>query len=360
MTELDLAHRQLASLRLSGPPFETVDAVVRWLGAVQAQEYHAGKWSVAQRTSGLRDADLDQLFNAGTLLRTHVLRPTWHFVSPADIRWMQMLTGPRVHALNAYYYRQCGLDGAVLARSEAFLARTLRGGQHLTRGQLEDALGTEGFDAHRVRLAYVLMHAELNGTICSGPLRGKQHTYALLEERAPQAEPMTRDEALVELTKRYFHSHGPARLQDFSWWSSLSAADIKRALHLLGAQLACETIDGATYWFDPARSVDSPAGPSVHVLQGFDEYFVGYLGKTGAALDVMRAAKDPAEGRSSVWPYVVVVDGRVVGRWRRTLGRADVVIETHLVGQLEDDASTALRRALEGYGWFLNRPAYRS
>jgi hypothetical protein len=356
MTELEMLDRRLANLRLAGPPLDTVEAVLRWLGAVQAQEYHGGKWSVAQRTPDLRDADLDQLFNAGMLLRTHVLRPTWHFVAPADIRWMLMLTGPRVHALNAYYYRHCGLDQATLARSEAFLERTLRGGQALTRRELEVLLDREGFAAHGVRLAYVLMHAELNGTICSGPLRGKQHTYALIEERAPYAETMSRDDALVELTKRYFNSHGPATIQDFSWWSSLSVADIKRALDMVGSQLVCETVDGAAYWFNPALLFDKPTSPSVHVLQGYDEYFVGYSGKSKAMLDGTQAAKVHVDSQSSVWPFGVVIDGLVVGGWRRTLGREDVTIETNVVAPVDNAAQAALRGAFDGYAWFLDRP----
>jgi hypothetical protein len=356
LNQLDIAHRRLANLRLSGPPLDTSEAVVRWLGAVQAQEYSGGKWSIAQRTPTLRDADLDQQFNTGALLRTHILRPTWHFVSPADIRWMLMLTGPRVHATNAYYYRQCGLDPATLAGSEAVLERILRGGQQLTRKQVETVLDREGLAAHGVRLAFVLMHAELNGTICSGALRGKQHTYALLEERVPFAEATSRDTALVELTKRYFNSHGPATTQDYRWWSSLSATDIKRALGMLGAQLASETIDGATYWFNPSLPFERTASPSVHLLQGFDECFVGYSGRSKAVLDVMRAADTHVDGQASVWPYVVVLDAQVIGRLRRRLGRADVVIETDIRVPLNDAARAAVQRAIERFAAFLNLP----
>jgi hypothetical protein len=214
---------------------------VRWLGAAQSQDYHPAKWSVAERTGGVGDATMDRAFADGTILRTHILRPTWHFVLPADIRWLLQLTAPRVHALNAYPYRRLGLDDAVLAKSAALLAGALRGGNQRTRKELGAVLEGAGVATDGFRLAYILMHAELNGLVCSGAPRGRQHTYALLDERA---ERRTRDEALAKLTLRYFTSHGPATAKDLRWWSSLTAADVATGLELVGSQLGREVVDG--------------------------------------------------------------------------------------------------------------------
>ena len=159
---------------------------------------------VGTPADGLTDAAVAQAFDTGSILRTHAMRPTWHFVAPADIRWLQTLTGPRVQTLNMYYARKNGLDGKTVARSRAVIERTLRDGQHRTRTEIAAALAKAGIPAAGQRLAYLMMSAELDQVICSGPRRGKQFTYALLDERAANARDLPRDEALGELTRRYF------------------------------------------------------------------------------------------------------------------------------------------------------------
>src|SRR5262245_24524323 len=172
----------------------------------------------------MHDDSIDELFNEGKILRTHVMRPTWHFVMPEDIRWMLKLTAPRINAVSAYYFRKMELDQAVLARSNAAISKALRG-KHLTREELGQVLGRAKIDAKGLRLIYLMIRAELDAVICSGPLRGKQFTYALLDERVPKCRTLKRDEALAELTIRYFTSHGPALLRDFVWWSGLTITD---------------------------------------------------------------------------------------------------------------------------------------
>jgi deazaflavin-dependent oxidoreductase (nitroreductase family) len=183
----EIARRRMHGQHLWGPPLERLEDVVQWLGALQAQEFAVAKWSVAQRAAGVDAAAMDTAFADGAILRTHLLRPTWHFVLPADIRWILEVTAPRVHALNAYGHRQLALDGTVLARSTRLIARALEGETHLARRELAAMLEGSGIDAGGPRLAHILMYAELQGLICSGPPHGKQHTYALLDERAPNA-----------------------------------------------------------------------------------------------------------------------------------------------------------------------------
>src|SRR5262245_302167 len=214
---LDIARTRLRNQRLIGKPFATPEEVVGWLGAVQAQDYAGAKWAVAQRTAGCSDADVEQACRDGRILRTHVLRPTWHLVLPEDIRWMLALSAPRIRAAMAFYDRRLGLTDAVCARSAAALAAALRGGNHLTRGELARVLAAAGIPAAGQRLGHLMVRAEIDGVICSGATRGKQSTYALLDERAPAAKPRGRDDALAELAGRYFASHGPALPQDFAW-----------------------------------------------------------------------------------------------------------------------------------------------
>ena len=192
------------------------------------------KWSVAQRARGVTDSAVDRAFADGAILRTHILRPTWHFVLPADIRWLLALSAPRVHALNASYYRKAELDRGLFARSEAALARALKR-RHLTRTELAVVLDRVGIRASGLRLAYILMHAELEAVICSGAPRGKQQTYASFDERVPPAKPLHRDEALAELTARYFTSRGPATVKDFARWCSLTVSDARAGVEMVAA-----------------------------------------------------------------------------------------------------------------------------
>ena len=189
MPNLEIAQRRLLNQHIAGAPLAEPCAVVAWLGVVQSQDYPAAKWAVGQRVQDATDTAIEQAFREGAILRTHVLRPTWHFVLPADIRWMLALTAPRVHAAMAYNYRLLELDDALFAESQAVLAKALQGGRQLTRPELVSALQQAGFAADNLRLSHLLIRAELDGLICSGARRGKQHTYALLDERVHSPEP---------------------------------------------------------------------------------------------------------------------------------------------------------------------------
>lgn len=345
----------MSNVRLWGPPFSAPEDVVRWLGAVQSQDYGPAKWSIADRTDGVSDADVERAFADGAILRTHVLRPTWHFVLPADIRWLLELTAPRVHALNAYYYRQLGLDDAARAKSSELIAGALRGGNRLARKEIAALLQGAGIGTEGFRLGYMLIDAELNGVICSGPLNGKQHTYMLLDERAPQAKSLTGDEALAELTLRYFTSHGPATAKDFKWWSSLKLSDIRKGLDLVGSQLQHEVVEGVSYWFAPSPPSPMPPSPTVHLLQGYDEYVVGYS-ESKHLLDVSGAARS-APGRRAVFNQLVMLDSQLVGFWKRTPKKDSVLIEAALYTPFDDAQTRALQAAADRHGEFLGLTA---
>src|SRR5690242_18357747 len=254
MTNLDIAQQRLHNQLITRQTFEKPDDVVKWLCAVQAQDYAAAKWAVGLRLQDATDESIEQAFADGTILRTHVMRPTWHFVAPADIRWLLELTAPRIKATMAYYDRQLGLDDALYAHCNEIITRALEGGKHLTRAEQGKALAEAGIVVEGQRLSHIVSHAELDAVACSGPRRGKQFTYALLAERAPTAKTLPRDEALAELTRRYFTSHGPAKVRDFAWWSGLTMADARAGLEMVGADLGHEEIAGQTYWFPDSLS----------------------------------------------------------------------------------------------------------
>ncbi|HEU4883441.1 MAG TPA: winged helix DNA-binding domain-containing protein [Longimicrobium sp.] len=354
MHPTDIAHTRLYNQRLAGDPLGTPVDVVRWLGAVQSQDYGPAKWSLGERSRGAMDADVDRAMAEGAILRTHMLRPTWHFVLPADIRWMQELTAPRVHAQNAYYYRQTGLEDGKRNRARRLLTDALRGGNYLTRGELQRVLEREGIAAKGLGMAYILMDAELDCVICSGPLKGRQHTYALFEERVPDAPTRTRDEALEELVVRYFTSRGPATARDLRFWCSLPLADIQRGLEIADSRLEQREIEGRSFWAAAWEPRPPMASPRVHLLQGLDEYFVGY-GESRGFCD--ESGVRPSLVDRAIYNGALLLDSQLAGHWKRTVTKRAVTFQVALRTDFDDAQMQALHAAADRHGEFLGMPA---
>lgn len=356
LSRLDIAHQRLHNQGLSQITFTAPNDVVTWLGAVQAQDYAGAKWAIAQRTKDSSDADLEKEFTNGSILRTHLLRPTWHFVTPADIRWILELTAPRVHAANAYMYRNLELDKITFRRSHTALAKALQGGKQLTRSELKSVLQQAGINADGLRLGYLMMCAELDGIICSGRRRGKQFAYALLEERAPKVQVLKRAEALAELTKRYFKSRGPATLQDFVWWSGLTMADAKKGIQMVKSQFVQEVIEGQSYWF-PESGPPVPfreKSPTAYLLPNYDEYFIGF--KDRSAIGEVIRRSDLEAIRPALNAHIVFIDGQIVGSWRRSLRKDAVLLELDLMTNLTKAEKRAIAEAANRYSKFLGLP----
>lgn len=336
---------------LLGAPFERIEEVVGWLGAVQAQDYGPAKWSIGHRMRGALDSELGEALCRGTILRTHVLRTTWHFVTRKDIRWMLELTGPRIIATSRGRLRQLDLNDAALRKSGRAIERILKTEGQVTRRQLRASLEKSGVATDGQRFAWMVMHAELSGLVCSGALDGKQQTYALLEQRAPKARSLPRDKALAELVRRYFRSHGPATIKDMSWWSSLTVADIRAGLEMVEGELQSEVVDGATFWWADARGGRKPATPRVHLLQPYDEYIVGYS-KSKWLLNIGKAAVP--EGRErSLFSGVVMLDGQLAGHWKRHLKKGAVEIRVALYAPFSKSQMKALEAQAKAHGRFL-------
>lgn len=354
----EISALRMLNQHLWGAPVGAPEDVVGWLGAMQAQEYAYAKWSVAQRAGdvddGVDDTAIEKLFAEGAILRTHILRPTWHFVRSEDIRWLMALSGPRVNALNVYRYRQLELDDKLFTKSNALLAKALEGGNQLTRKELGAVLERAGLSADGQRLAYIVMRAELDAVVCSGARRGKQHTYALLDERAPWAEAWDRDEALAELTRRYFTSRGPATLKDYARWSSFTMADCRRGVEMVESELQTELVDERTYWFAESAPVESTRSTAIDLVQVYDEYIMGYSESRDVLLDEdLDVAEDPDAG----WLHAVLLNGRLIGRWKRLVQKDAVVVEASIYRQLKPGESRALEAAVERFGRFAGLPA---
>ncbi|HET8775411.1 MAG TPA: winged helix DNA-binding domain-containing protein [Thermoanaerobaculia bacterium] len=327
--------------------------VVRWLGAVQAQEYPFARWALGLRMgAAATDAAIERAFDDGTILRTHVLRPTWHFVTPADIRWMLELTAPHIHRAMASYNRRLELDPPTLHQAIRTFERALRDGRPLTRAELAGQLADAGLVARGQRLAHIVAHAELEGVVCSGPRRGKQFTYALLAERAPAARSLPHDEALSELTLRFFRSHGPATIRDFAWWAGLPAAQIKRGLEMNRARAA--EIDGRTYWTIGRAARVTAAPAAVHLLPIYDEYLVAYRDREAVPHGPMTIT---TESRAKVmFLHALVIDGAIAGTWKPRSDADGVSIEVTPLRRLTAAERHGIAEAAERYGKFLDVP----
>jgi hypothetical protein len=355
MKAKDIIRYRLNNQHLLTTMFNQPEEVVQNLCAVQAQDYAGALWGLGLRLLNANEDAVDKAFAAGTILRTHILRPTWHFVTPADIRWLLMLTAPRVQAFNAYQYRKCELDDKLFARSRKMLEKVLQGGQQLTRNELRDKFEAAGVNTQiELRMTHIMAWAELEGVVCSGARRGKQFTYGLLEERVPPAPPVSRDEALAEMMLRYFRTRGPATLQDFAWWSGLTVTDAKRGIELVKTQLQQATVDEQAYWFTEPAALIEPKKPLAFLLPNYDEYFIGL--KDRSAINMAIKAIPTEQMLSALSGHILIVNGIVVGGWKRTLQKKAVSIDFKLLSPLSPTEQKAVQQAAERYGAFLGLP----
>jgi hypothetical protein len=221
MNKSDIARTRLFNQQIAATKFTRPAEIVAWFGAMQAQDYPMAKWAIGLRIPGGTEEKVERAIADGHILRTHLMRPTWHFVAAEDLRWLINLSAPQLKSTSKATFRALGLDAETCQRANDLIAKALEGGKHLTRAELMAELRNAGIDSDNYRAAYLMFNAEIEGVVCSGGKRGKEQTYALLDERVPKAAAMSRDEAIAELTRRYFTSHAPATLRDFIWWSGL-------------------------------------------------------------------------------------------------------------------------------------------
>ena len=338
------------ALRLWSSDLAAPADVVRQLVAMQAQEHRYARWSIAQRTEpGAGASAVDRAYDEGRILRTHILRPTWHYVARDDLRWLVALSGPRVDARNARRYAELDLDARTLARATDVIAGAVED-EPRTRSELAQILDSRGIRPTGQRMAYLLMRAELAGAVCSGPIRGRHHSYAAFDDRVPAASGPAGDEALAELARRYFETRGPALLQDFVWWSGFSTADARRGLEGAAAHLASEDFGGRTGWFADRSSPAAKPAPRVDLVQCYDEVIISYRASRQVLARPEAAFPVPAtvEGLS----HVFLLDGQLFGHWRSVEGRGDLRVETRPARPLGAGEEDALDAAVERYRRF--------
>ncbi|MHC1782234.1 MAG: winged helix DNA-binding domain-containing protein [Anaerolineaceae bacterium] len=348
----DIARIRLYTQQIASSRFTTAREVVGWMGAMQAQDYAMSKWALGVRLPGSTERGIRGAVDRGEVLRTHLMRPTWHLVSADDIYWLLALTVPHIKAGSRSRHNQQGLTPEIFRQSNAVIEKALAGGRHLTRQELVAGFEKANIPLGDNRAAHLLYWAELEGLVCSGPEKNGKPTYALLEEQVPKPPDLTREEALAKLAGRYFASHGPATLPDFTWWSGLPIRDARRALELVRSNLISETIDGQVYWFDESVSVPAPEGEIVKTLPAYDEYIISYTDR-GASLTSENAVK--AVSRNGIFYPVIVVDGRVIGIWKRTTKKDKVVIETELFVLTDETSMALIEKEFLNFGRFMEK-----
>lgn len=348
MTNRELLQHRLLNQQIAGSVLRTPQELVQHFGAMQSQEYAQAKWAIGLRVPHLHEQDVEAAFNEGKILRTHVLRPTWHFVAPQDIRWILSVSAPRVQAFNAHMYRKTNLDTKLLNRCATIIESALSGGNFLTRNALNELLVKKKIVSDGVRLSLIMMYAELEAIICSGPRHGKQFTYALLEERVPSTKKLSQQEALAALALRYFSGRSPATIQDFAWWSGLTVKDCKTAAGLLPSSFKEKNIDGKTYIVAPAQEVEVKKD-SAFLLPDYDEYGISY--KDRSAIFTNDGAGEK-RGGNTIFNHMLVIDGKIAGTWKRT-GKNNELAEAKPFAALSKKQEAATSRAIRHYETFM-------
>jgi len=345
--KLRLFNQQLAEKKITRP-----HELVSWMGAMQAQDYAMAKWAIGLRLPASDDTIVEDAFNKGKILRIHILRPTWHFVTPQDIGWMHDLTAPRILSSIQHAFRFLSLDKRTLNRCNDLLAKALEGGRQLTREEIRSMLQRAKIDTTGLRFIHLLEHAELNRIICSGPRIENQFTYALFDERA-SAKTMGHDEALAELTKRFFTSRGPATIYDFAWWSGLSVSEAKKGIEMVKNKFKRESIDGKEYFFRSPASFKNEMAQTALLLPNYDEYVISYKDRTEAIDKKYRAVI--LKERNAVFTNSILINGKIEGIWKRAITNNSFIVKTRFFSTLTRTRQQLLTKAITRYGKFLGK-----
>lgn len=340
---------RLKQQKINYQDLSTPKEVVAYMGAMQAQDLEMSKWAIGQRLFNSTKETIENALNDGTLVRTHILRPTWHIVAGKDIRWMMALTGKNIKTLSATYERKLGMDAALFVKANDLIVKALEGGKSLTRQEVMQELEKGGIQTDSSRAVHFMINAETDAIVCNGTPKGKEITYALLDEKVPKGLIMNKEESLFSLAKIYFKSHAPATLHDFHWWSGLSMTDARAGLQSVKADLEEIIIDEKAY-FQPRDLAVIDAQDSVFLLPAFDEYCVSYKDRS-AVFD--KHLQGQAITSNGIFKPIIVINGKVEGVWKRTIQKNKVLIEISFFDSSKKIDIEKLQSATKRFGEFL-------
>ena len=347
ISNIRMFNQQISSTKING-----VKEIAGWMGAMQAQDYSMAKWAIGTRLPESSEKDIENAINKGDIIRTHLLRPTWHFVSSDDIHWMLELTAPAIKSSMKSRHKELELTEPLLKRYVDLIQKSLEGGSHLTREEMVSIMKKEKIATENNRASHILFMAELEGIICNGVIKNKKQTYALLNERVHKKKDFTKEEALEKLAKKYFLSHGPATLQDFTWWSGLPVRDARNALEMAKPHFISEKTDTNTYWLSGSFPGKLTVENHVYLLPAFDEFMISYKDRT-PSLSLIHNKK--AISNNGFFRPIVILNGQVAGLWKRTIKNDKALVETFFFKQVSKSVKHQIEKKANALGKFLDK-----
>jgi hypothetical protein len=349
-----IARERARSQRIEGEKPDTPEELLRWMGAIQAQDYRQALWAIGLRLNSGTAGTVERAIAEGKILRTWPMRGTLHFVASEDAAWMLKLSAPKLLGSDGLRLRRLELDEATVGRCGEILRSALEGGKRLPRDEMMRLLEASGIATTGQRGYHILWRLSLVGLLCVGPMEGKRQSFALLDEWAPRSRSLSREEGVALLASRYFAGHGPATIRDFGHWAGLALAESRGAVAALGSSLIRETMNGKEYWSSGGSPHPSPRGAArVRLLPGFDEYILGYEDRSEVLAPEHAGRIVP--GSNGRFLPCVLVDGQVVGTWRSELKKDGFKLRLEPFAKLAASAE-AVAEAAKRYGDFLGLP----
>lgn len=351
MRDISIGLERQKNQLIDSRPFKKPEEVVKWLGAVQAQDYLGALWTIGLRTSDARESKIEAALSNKLIVRTWPMRGTLHFVAAEDVRWMLSLLTPRIIARSAGNYKKMELTETTLSKSEQVLIKGLEGGKQLDRKAIYQLLEKAGTPTSNLRGNHIIGHLAMSGIICFGPRKDRQQTFVLLDEWLPPTRTLEPDEAWSKLAQTYFSSRGPAQVKDFAWWAGLTLKDANAALDLVKNTLQCEIIGNRTFWFTDINRDKKINVSRVHLLPGFDEFILGYTDRS----NVLESDHEKLVNatRNGIFGATIVRNGKAIGLWRRTLKKDKVEMHVRPFTSFSSGVQKGINSACRRYGKFL-------
>jgi hypothetical protein len=353
MNSTDIAHSRLYSQQIAATKFKKAKDIVSWMGAMQAQDYNMCKWAVGIRLPGGTEKTIEAAIHKGEIIRTHVLRPTWHLVAAEDIHWMLALSAPKLKASLKGRHQQLELTDAIRKKSNSVIEKALTKHGHLTRDELVKELQRAKIAVDDNRSSHLLFWAEMEQLICSGCLKEKEPTYTLLNEWVTKKKEFTKEEAAAQLAYTYFTSHGPATLPDFVWWSGLNITDARKGLAAVTNKLHEEKIAGQSYFMSGSFVMPPAQEASVYFLPAFDEYIISYKDRTAI---VTPAHQKKTIFENGLFRPTIIVNGQATGTWKRTVQKDKTIVGVQFFKPAPKSLQALIKKAAAAYGGFLGQP----
>lgn len=350
MPQLDIATLRLFNQQISVPEFTDANALLKHMGAMQGQDFRSAIWAVGLRLKNANISAVEKAYNSGDILRTHAMRPTWHIVARENLSWLLDLTAPHVFTHTKGRHRNLELTSQILKKCHTILEKELEGSVHLTREEILRVFTQHKLPVAALQLSHILMDAELHKIICSGKLKNNKITYALFHERILKPQKLSHEEAIIELAKIYFTSHGPALMEDFQWWSGLSSGKIKLAAATIEKEFSVRIINDKKYYFSEEVKPLSKGINTHYLLPAYDEFIISYKDRSGLFTDHSYAKAISNNGIFR--PVIADNKGRAIGIWSQTTKPNQRLLEFQFFESIDQKISRAIEKEITRYAEF--------